>query len=66
MSGTSSRNASCPLSVANSTKLTFAPAAFSACTIFFDSVVGNSQSEVNEATQKRVLAPLNAFASTPS
>ena len=30
-----------------------------------DSDVGNSQSEVNETTQKRVGAPLKAFASTP-
>ena len=30
-----------------------------------DSDVGNSQSEVNDTTQKRVSAPLKALATTP-
>ena len=50
-SGSSSRNASCPRSVLISTKLTLAPAAFSACATRLFSGVGNSQSrgERNDA-----------------
>ena len=40
--------------------------AFSACTSARDSEVGNSQSLVNDTTQKRVWMPRNASASTPS
>ena len=40
--------------------------ALSACTMARDSEVGNSQSLVNEITQKRVGVPLNAFATIPS
>ena len=57
-SGTSSRKASWPLSVSISTKETDAPPAFSACTMARESEVGNSQSEVKETTQKRVLRAL--------
>ena len=64
-SGSSSRKASWPLSVTISANETRAPEAFSACTMARDSDVGNSQSEVNEITQKRVCAPRNAFATTP-
>src|SRR4029077_6014412 len=64
-SGTSSRNASCPRSVSISTKETEAPPAFSARTVARESLVGNSQSEVNETTQKRVREPLKAPASDP-
>ena len=39
--------------------------ALSACTTERDSEVGNSQSDVNETTQKRVGVSLNALASTP-
>ena len=45
---------------------TRAPAALRACTMARDSAVGNSQSLVNEMTQKRVGVPRNAFAATPS
>src|SRR5262249_11773789 len=65
-SGSSSRNASWPLSVVISANETRAPAALSACTMARDSEVGNSQSLVNEITQKRVGAPRNASATTPS
>src|SRR5262249_39001395 len=65
-SGSSSRKASCPLSVAISAKETRAPAALRACTIARDSEVGNNQSLVKEITQNRVLAALKALASTPS
>ena len=54
-SGSSSRKASWPRSVSISTKETLAAAAFSACTMVRFSGVGNSQSEVKETTQKRVL-----------
>ncbi len=64
-SGTSSRKASCPRSVSISTKETEAPPAFSARTVARESLVGNSQSEVNETTQNRVREPLKAFASEP-
>src|SRR5580693_307787 len=64
-SGTSSRNASCPRSVSISTKDTEAPPALSARTIARESVVGNSQSEVNETTQNRVREPLKALARDP-
>ena len=42
------------------------PAAFSAWTMARDSVVGNSQSLVNDTTQNRVSVPRNASARTPS
>src|SRR5262249_6078196 len=64
-SGSSSRKASCPLSVTISANETRAEPALSACTMARDSTVGNSQSLVNEITQKRVLVPRNAWASTP-
>src|SRR5690606_37984312 len=65
-SGTSSRKASWPLSVSISANDTRAPPALSARTTACDSGVGNSQSLVNEMTQKRVGVPRNAFASVPS
>src|SRR6185436_15253830 len=65
-SGSSSRKASWPLSDSISTKLTLAATAFKACTISRLSRVGNSQSDVNETRQKRVLVPRKALASTPS
>ena len=65
-SGSSSRKASWPLSVTISANETRALEALSACTMARDSEVGNSQSLVNEITQKRVGVPLKAFASTPS
>src|SRR6185437_910674 len=65
-SGTSSRKASCPRSVSISANDTRALEALSACTSARDSEVGNSQSLVNDTTQKRVLMPLNALARTPS
>ena len=65
-SGTSSRKASWPRSVSISANDTRALEALSACTSARDSEVGNSQSEVNDTTQKRVLMPRNACASTPS
>src|SRR5262249_29988637 len=65
-SGSSSRNASCPLSVWISANETRALDALSACTISRDSEVGKSQSLVKETTQKRVGVFLNALASTPS
>src|SRR5262249_3211783 len=64
-SGSSRRNASCPLSVTISAKDTRAPPALSACTIARDSAVGNSQSEVQEMTQTGVGVPLKALASPP-
>src|SRR5262249_37030269 len=64
-SGSSSRKASWPLSVVISANDTRAPPALRACTIARDSEVGNSQSLVNEITQKRVGVSLNARASTP-
>src|SRR5690606_36081309 len=64
-SGSSSRKASCPLSLSISTKLTEAPAALSAWTTAREPEVGNSQSEVKDATQKRVFVPRKALASTP-
>src|SRR3954465_4901068 len=64
-SGTSSRNASWPLSVSISANDTRALEAFSACTMARASEVGNSQSEVNDTTQNRVLVSRNASASTP-
>ncbi len=45
---------------------TRAPEALSAWTMARDSGVGNSQSEVNDTTQKRVSAPRKALATTPS
>jgi hypothetical protein len=54
------------LSVVISAKETRAPAALRARTMARDSVVGNSQSLVKEMTQKRVGAPRNALATTPS
>ena len=65
-SGSSSRKESWPRSVAISTKLTLAPAALRARTTALLSAVGNSQSDVKEATQKRVLVPRKAFASLPA
>src|ERR1700758_4758777 len=65
-SGTSSRKASCPRSVSISANDTRALEALSACTSARDSEVGNSQSLVNDTTQKRVLMPRKASASTPS
>src|SRR5204862_3213676 len=65
-SGSSSRKASWPLSVTISANDTRAELALSACTIARESEVGNSQSLVNEITQKRVGVPLKALASTPS
>src|SRR6202790_5916389 len=53
-SGTSSRKASWPRSVSISANDTRALDAFSACTSARDSEVGNSQSEGNDTTQKRV------------
>ena len=53
------------MSVAISTKLTLAPAAFSACTTSRLSGVGNSQSLVNEMMQKRDRVPVNAPGSDP-
>ena len=64
-SGSSSRKASWPLSVTISANETRAPPALSACTMARDSAVGNSQSEVNETTQKRVGVLLEGLASTP-
>src|ERR1700722_16978931 len=64
-SGTSSRKASCPRSVSISTKETEAPPAFSARTVARESLVGKSQWEVNDTTQRRVREPLMAFASEP-
>src|SRR5512132_3331935 len=64
-SGSSSRNASCPLLETISAKLTLAATAFSACTIRRLSTVGYSQSLVNEMTQKRTGVSRNAFAKTP-
>src|SRR6516225_520012 len=64
-SGTSSRKASWPRSVTISANDTRALEALSACTSARDSEVGNSQSLVNDTTQKRVLMPRKAFASTP-
>src|SRR6202795_1156791 len=64
-SGTSSRKASWPRSVSISANDTRALDALSACTSARDSEVGNSQSEVNDTTQNRVLMPRNASASTP-
>src|ERR1700742_5300242 len=58
-SGTSSRNASCPRSVSISANDTRAPLALSACTVARASEVGNSQSEVNDTTQNRVLISRN-------
>src|SRR5262249_40205631 len=64
--GSASRKASWPRSVWISTKLTRAPAAFSARTIAWLSGVGYSQSLVNENRQKRTSRALrNACASTP-
>src|SRR5215470_9273556 len=65
-SGSSSRKASWPLSVAISANETRAPAALRACTIARDSEVGNNQSLVKEITQNRVVVLLKALASTPS
>src|SRR5262249_39643796 len=65
-SGSSSRKASCPLSVTISANETRAPAAFSACTMARESEVGNSQSEVNDTTQNRVGERLKALATSPS
>ena len=65
-SGTSSRKASCPLSVSISANDTRALPALSACTMARDYDVGNSQSLVNDTTQKRVRVPRQASASTPS
>src|ERR1700730_4921842 len=65
-SGSCSRNASCPLSVSISTKLTLAAAAFSARTSSRLSDVGNSQSLVKEMMQKREGVPLKAFANAPA
>src|SRR5690606_2473186 len=62
-SGSSSRKASCPLSVTISAKETRAFEAFRACTMARDSDVGNSQSDVKETTQMRVCVSLNALAS---
>src|SRR5271170_6833144 len=64
-SGTSSRKASCPRSVSISTNETEAPPALRARTIARESLVGKSQSEVKETTQKRVRESLNALASDP-
>src|SRR6185437_14524680 len=64
-SGWCNRKESWPLSVLISTKLTLAATAFSACTISRLSSVGNSQSEVKDTRQKRVLVPRKALASTP-
>src|SRR6266404_9917432 len=65
-SGTSSRNASWPLSVSISANDTRALEALSAWTSARDSEVGNSQSLVNDTTQNRVWMPRKACASTPS
>ncbi len=65
ITGSSSRKASWPLSVSISTKLTLAAAAFRARTISLLSAVGNSQSEVNDTTQKRVFVPWKALARLP-
>ncbi len=51
-SGSSSRKASWPLSVTISANDTRAAPALSACTMARDSEVGNSQSDVNDTTQK--------------
>ena len=64
-SGSCSRNASWPLSVAISTKLTLAATAFSACTSSRLSEVGNSQSLVNEITQNRERVSAKACGSDP-
>src|ERR1700758_986655 len=64
-SGTSSRNASWPRSVSISANDTRALDALSACTSARDSEVGNSQSDVNDTTQKRVLVPRKACATRP-
>src|SRR5260370_24974281 len=61
----SSRKASWPLSVAISTKLTFAAAALRAWTMARFSAVGYSQSLVKDMTQKRVLGSRKAFARIP-
>src|ERR1700751_2785305 len=59
-SGTSSRKASWPPSVSTSANDPRALKALSACTSARDSEVGNSQSLVNDTTQKRVLMPRKA------
>src|SRR5262249_24408045 len=64
-SGSCSRNASCPLSVSISTKLTLAATAFSAWTSCRLSEVGNSQSLVNEMTQNRERVPSKALGNDP-
>src|SRR5262249_35933692 len=56
-SGSSSRKASWPLSVSISANDTGTPPALRTWTMARDSTVGNSQSLVNEITQKRVRAP---------
>src|SRR5581483_801180 len=65
-SGSSSKNASWPLSVVISANETRAPEALSACTMARDSAVGNSQSLVNEMTQNRVGVLRKALAAAPS
>jgi hypothetical protein len=64
-SGSSRRKESWPRSESISTKETGAAAALRPCTISRFSRVGNSQSLVNETTQKRVSVPRNAFATSP-
>src|SRR5947199_7548811 len=64
-SGTSSRNASWPRSVSISANDTRALEAFSACTMARASEVGNSQSDVNDPTQQRVLITTHASRTTP-
>src|SRR5471032_2917488 len=54
ISGSSSRKASWPLSVAISTKLTLAATAFSACATSLLSAVGNSQSGEGDQAETRV------------
>src|SRR5262249_57752310 len=65
-SGSSSRNASWPLSVTISANETRAPPALRACTMARESEVGKSQSDVKEITQNRVGVSLKALARTLS
>src|SRR5665213_3773265 len=61
-SGSSSRNASCPLSVSTSTKLTLAAIALSAWTIARLSLVGYSQTIMKQMTQNSLREPQTAMA----
>ena len=64
-SGSSRRNASCPLSLLTSTKLTFALDVFKDFMIVFVSEVGNNQSDVKVKKQKDNSLFLNALVNPP-